>query len=473
MLIRVHIIAIAPVILFAAATAVHPPPVRAASAVPNPVVTGPIPATVVPADPSRDYPFFSTNADLERQGYIEEEYFFEGTANQYTSVTSLDTATVSDGGHSYRTRMIVRRPLAPQRFNGTVVMEWQNRATGYDLDAMWAVTHAHLMRRGYAWVGVSAFRASVHTPVTGLKAWNPSRYGSLDVPIVAGNVDALSFDIFSQAAQAVKMPLGVDPMGGLHVERVVGLGTSGSATNGILPYHNTIHSLAGVFDGFFVVIGGSTAALRTDLDVKVFKLWTETEVAGSSLIGRQPDSDHLRRWEVAGAAHFGWELAAALAPLQMRDVNPTPAPWICNLPPFSRVPFAHVANAALDHMVAWVASGVQPPHAPEIQIATIGDPTSIVRDSAGNALGGIRLPEHAVPTAVNTGLNGPATSFCRTFGSHVPFDQSTLDALYANHGTYVSRVARVAQHNVAQGFIVPEDAEATVAAAAHAVTGRY
>jgi hypothetical protein len=319
---------------------------------------------------------------------------------------------------------------------------------------------------------VTAFRPGVHAPVVGLKAWSPDRYATLDIPALEPMLNALSFDIFSQAGQAVKAPVGIDPMGGLHVEWILALGGSQSANSGIIPYHNAIHPLAGVFDGFVVTIGGGTLALRTDLDVKVFKLWTETEAARSSLAGRQPDSDRLRRWEVAGAAHFGWDILDAIAPLQLRDINPSPAPWTCDLPPFSRVPFWHVVYAALDHMVAWVAFGVQPPPAPEIEIGTIGVPESVVRDSFGNALGGIRLSQHAVPTATNTGLNGPDTTFCRTYGSHVAFDQATLDALYPGHGTYVSQVARVTERNLQEGFIAPEDAEATIRSAAQSGIGK-
>ncbi len=56
------------------------------------------------------------------------------------------------------------------------------------------------MRRGHAWVGVSALQAGIHNPATGLKAWNSSRYGTQDVT-QGGTIldDALSFDIFSQA----------------------------------------------------------------------------------------------------------------------------------------------------------------------------------------------------------------------------------------------------------------------------------
>jgi hypothetical protein len=457
------------VILFAAATGAHQP--FAASNVPNPTVIGPIPASVAPGDPSHDYPFFSTSADLASQGYVEEEYFFEGTANRY-AISPLATAVVLDGGHPYRTRMIVRRPTSADRFNGTVLMEWQNNALNYDIDGLWTFGHAHILRRGYAWVGVSAFRAGVHAPAVGLKAWSPSRYRTLDV--TGGGAiadDALSFDIFSHAGQSVKYPVGTDPMGGLPVERVFAFGASQAASKGLVPYHNAIHPLAGVFDGFLPVIGGVNAALRTDLDVNVLKVWTESEAANSTFDGRQPDSDRLRRWEVAGAAHFGWQFVQAVRPLQQRDLNVSPV-FSCDLPPFSRVPFTHVVNAALDAMVAWVASGTQPPHAPEVEIVAFGSPNVIARDNFGNALGGIRLPEHAVATATNTGLNGPATNFCRTFGSHEPFDQATLDALYRNHGTYVSQVAQTAEQNLQDGFLVREDAMATIQEASQSVVGK-
>src|SRR5262245_10615866 len=73
------------------------------------VVTGPIPATAPPGDPSRDYPFFASQIDLKSWGYVEEEYFIEGTANRYSTV-GTGTGTVIDGGHRYKTRLVVRRP---------------------------------------------------------------------------------------------------------------------------------------------------------------------------------------------------------------------------------------------------------------------------------------------------------------------------------------------------------------------------
>jgi hypothetical protein len=445
----------------------------AVSAAANPIVIGPIPATAAPGDPSHDHPFFSTTVDLASRGYVEEEFFFEGSAARYdipaplTLVnTPMTTANVIATGLPYRTRMVVRRPADARAFNGTVLMEWQNVATGYDFDALWLVAFEHITRRGYAWIGVSAQQAGVHHPTTGLRAWNPTRYGSLDLT-ANGTLtdDSLQYDVFSQAANAVRNPGGTDPMAGLRVERIIATGASLSAMR-LVAHHNAVHPLEGVFDGYMAFLQG--ARLRPDLDVKVFKLLSETEVS-NQLPYRQADSDTFRRWEVAGTSHVDLHLVQRVIPLQTRDLGGPQQPTNCTLPPYSRIPLAFVAYAVVDHMVAWVKHGIAPPRAPDIETA---DTTGmIVRDGFGNALGGIRLSQHAVPTATNTGLNGPATNFCRTFGSHEPFDQATLDTLYPSHGTYVSQVVQVTHENLARGYILLEEAIATRGAAAHAEIG--
>lgn len=71
----------------------------ALAAVPSPLVTGPIASTGTPGDTSHDYIFFATTHDLPTQGYVEQEYFIEGTANRYTTLTNGTTGVVVDGGH--------------------------------------------------------------------------------------------------------------------------------------------------------------------------------------------------------------------------------------------------------------------------------------------------------------------------------------------------------------------------------------
>ncbi len=439
------------------------------SPVPNPTVIGPIPAAVPAGDPSHDYTFLSTTADLGRYGYVEEEYFFEGTANRYNT-PALATGSVKDSGHPYRTRMVVRRPISARNFNGTVLMEWQNVSSGMDMDLLWLIpwTHDHLMRSGYAWVGVSAQQAGIFAVRTGLKAWSSSRYGTLDVT-EGGSVmdDALAYDIFAQAAQSVRRPTGVDPMGGLRAERVFAEGVS-LAANRLGIYYNSVHPLAGMFDGFVLVGGGGQ--LRTDLDVKAFKVYTETEVRSQAAKMRQPDSDHLRSWEVAGASHYPFEVSEAITPLRIRD-GVVLAGYTCDRPPLSRIPYTVVINAVLDHLFRWVQQNVPPPSAPRIEVVTLGPPAVIARDSFGNGLGGIRLSQHDVPTATNTGENsGPG--FCSVFGSYQLFDEATLRALYRDHGAYVSQVSQAAIGNWKDGYVVLEDAIAALSAAVSSGIGQ-
>ena len=58
----------------------------------------------------------------------------------------------------YKTRMLVRRPADPRKFNGTVVLEWYNVTTGQDIDFNYGAAHEYLLRNGYAIVAVSAQR---------------------------------------------------------------------------------------------------------------------------------------------------------------------------------------------------------------------------------------------------------------------------------------------------------------------------
>ena len=248
----------------------------AAAAVPNPTVTGPIPNNVLLGDPTHDYTFFATQLDLANQGYVEEEYFIEGTANRYNT-PPLATGSIIDSGHPYKTRIVCAGPISSEQFNGTVLLEWQNVTAGYDIDASWVGGgNQFMMRDGYVWVGVSAQRVGIHQAGTGLKAWSPIRDGTLDVT-QGGTIlnDALSYDIFSQAAQAIMNPVGVNPLGPLVPQRIIASGASQSASR-LTIYHNSIQPLSNRFDGFFLLVGGGL--VRTDLGVPVFKLYSETDI---------------------------------------------------------------------------------------------------------------------------------------------------------------------------------------------------
>jgi acetyl esterase/lipase len=422
-------------------------------------VTGPIP-TGEPGNADNDFVFTMSGMDLAGHGYVEHEYFIEGTASRYTT-DGMETGTVVDGGHPYRTRFVVRRPADPNRFNGTVVLEWNNVTASQDIDIDWLYIGEHLMRNGYAWVGVSAQRVGVDH----LRGWSPTRYGSLDVT-VDGTIegDALSYDIFADVADAVRRPAGVDPLPGFLVERVVATGHSQSAGR-LATYLNNVHPLRPVFDAIMVHGGGGQ--IRDDQPVKIFHLMAETDMRRRVAQPRQPDSDTFRQWEVAGTSHvdvdYAWERARARAV----SAGSTPAAAVlsfpsCERPSYSRVPFRHAFNAAFEHMVRWVSDGVAPPSAEPLRAAPEGSDDPFARDEHGNVLGGIRLAAHAVPTATNTGINGGGSRFCGLYGSHHPFDAETIARLYPTHEAYVAAVREAVAENLAAGYILDHDAAATI-----------
>jgi hypothetical protein len=454
--------------------------------VPRPTVEGPLPGTA-PGDPTSPdiedtYPFFSTYVDLEGNGYVEEEFLVSGSADAYSTTGELVGEDVP-----YETRMVVRRPVHQRDFNGTVLVEWQNVSAGYDLDALWQPEH--VMRSGYAWVGVSAQRVGVDQ----LREWSPARYGTLDV--TGGgrfNADEMSYDIFAQAAKALTTPrrghhpsgsAGADadatsatgggrdggggrdevrPMGRLRVDTVIGTGASQSAGRMTIYYNSVLPQVEPVFDGYGFIVGNAPTREGPE---PIFHVLSETDVR--SPVWPRQDSDVYRRWEVAGSAHSGWTGQEYRMPISERDLGAPPS-YECESPPFSRVPLAHVVSAAYDHLVRWVEEGEAPPTAEPLEFNADG---TKARDEHGLALGGIRLSQVEVPTALNTGDNAGET-FCRLFGTHVPFDEAKLDQLYPDHGRYVSAVARVDHRNVRAGYIVQADAWRNLIEAVHSDIGR-
>src|SRR5262245_32966311 len=320
-------------------------------------ITGPIPSPATPGDPSHNYPFLATKHFVEKHDYIEEEFYVEGLAVEYAGEAD-QTATIAPGGpYPYKTRAIVRRPKSVSKFNGTVILEWTNAAAGYGIDNDWYWSHEHLMRRGFAHIGVIVEPSGVHSPI-GLKQWNPVRYGSLDLT-ANGKFNSvqtgfeLSFSIYSQVAAAVKSPSGLGLLGNLKVKNVVATGHSRSAGR-LFAYYNRIHPLEKIVDGF--VFHGAGGLLRTDIRTPAWKLLAESDVVWAQAPIRQPDSPYFRTWEVAGASHADSDLAEIVSALNARDLqqrNPVP----CDPPDGSRVPAHLVQDAMYDWMKLWIERG--------------------------------------------------------------------------------------------------------------------
>ncbi|MCF2129190.1 hypothetical protein L1I79_22505 [Strepomyces sp. STD 3.1] len=409
----------------------------------TPTVEGPVPGTV-PGDPKAPdaadtYPWLSAPG-LAEAGYVEREFFLSGRADAYSPTGARLAEDVP-----YTTRVVVRRPAHPARFDGTVLTEWQNVSGGYDLDALWAPDQ--ITRAGQVWVGVSAQRVGVDQ----LRSWSPARYGGLDV--TGGGrftADELSYDVYAQAARALRTGTG-GLLGPLRAKTILGIGASQSAGRMTVYYDHVLPQTEPVFDGYGFIVGQAPAR---EGDEPVFHVLSETDVRTPV---RRPDDDHYRRWEVAGAAHSGRFGQAYREPLLTRDLGAAPE-FACDRPPFSEVPLHHVIAAAYSHLERWAERGVLPPSAPGLRFSADG---TKARDAHGLALGGIRLSQVAVPRALNTGDNTGET-FCVLFGTHVPFTAARLDRLYPTHAGYVARVVDADVRAVRHGHLLPADARANL-----------
>jgi hypothetical protein len=467
----------------AASAAAPVPAVLAPSKIPVPAVEGPITG---PGAPS----VISTSFNLGSVGYREDEYFISGTAARY----DMKGAPPADGRWkvtrgataSYKTRLLVYRPIDAKKFNGTVIVEWFNDTEGSDTAPDWIQDHTELIRQGFAYVGVSAQAIGVNggTSVlqvggSGLRKTNPARYGTLRHP-----GDAYSYDIFSQAAQAIRHPRGVSVLGGLKPKALIADGESQSAFY-LTTYIDAVAPVAHVFNGYLVHSrwGGGTSLsgaldlgvhepFRTDLDVPVLAFETETDLVAGYAGDRQPDNKWFRDWEVAGTSHADDYTTLGIsdngrsnAATTILDDDTPLAILGCTARP-NDGPGHWVLDAAVVALNRWVRTGTAPPHGPRLEL-TAGTHPTIRRDALGNALGGIRTPELDVPISALTGTAVPGQSVtCNFFGSTSPFTEATLTSLYPTHADYVAKFDAATRRAVTAGFILPPDATEIEAAAA-------
>lgn len=438
--------------------------------------------------------------DLASVGYMQQEFFIEGVADAYAPTSPLTTdghwAVAPSSQASYRTRIVVNRPIRSRDFNGSVVVEWLNVTGGVDASPDWAHTHVELIRRGYAWVGVSAQAVGVNqlkcpnppvptcpSSVGGPRPGDVARYGSLNHP-----GDSYSYDMFSQAGQAIRNNAAL-VLGSPHPRRLLAAGESQSAGR-LATYINAAHPLVDVYDGFLVHSRGAGSAplsqtplpvvatpvptlIRDDLAPVLF-FQTETDVAGAirtaGLAARQLDSARFRLWEVAGTAHFDLyglqtggtdtgrrqSVAAWFDSMRNPTNEPTPGLFTC-ASPINSGPQTFVLRAAISHLDRWVASGRPPPNAPRLEVASVA-PFAFALDANGNVRGGIRTPAVDAPVAALSGLGQSGSPFCSIFGTTEPFSPEQLDTLYRNHGRFVAAWSTATLRALFAGYLRPEDA---------------
>lgn len=465
--------------------------------------------------------------DLSSVGYGEREFLMSGTTNTYSQRGTWGSdgvwnVSVAQQGVPYTTRLLVRYPTDPARFNGTVVFEWLNDTTGGDQDPVWAQVYSELISHGFAYVGVTA-----QTPgMADLRAWDPVRYGSL-----GDSNDGQSYDIFTQAAQVVRAD-SATLLGGLTPRYLVGTGDSQSAIR-LDTYVDAFQPLFHAYDAFIAV--GRTAAaaplgnglvatsplpalIRTDNTAPFIQVNSQGDVGGlDAAAARQPDNAHLRTWELSGASHIDTHEATYEIETTYREQPSVPVPRCALGTPITgtgtaldginqadNMPLFELEDAAVADLQRWLTTGTPAPSEPSALSSVplfFGLLNLLPTNQYGLATNGIRLPEAQVPTEYYSPVNvaqGSSTSLnpltvlqtlqdtlgllatgsvpitdtaardsglCLLSGFFLPLPSTTLRQLYPTHAAYVARYTQAAQADEAAGFLTPADAAAAIAAA--------
>ncbi len=459
---------------------------------------------------------------LANFGYVEHEFQMSGGANIYRQSGTWSgngewNVSVSQAHVPYTTRILVRYPTNPEKFNGTVVFEWLNDTTGGDQDPVWSEQYAPLIKHGFAYVGVTAQKAGMGD----LAAWDPERYGSL-----GDTNDGQSYEIFTQAANAIRADSGT-LLGGLTPKVLIGSGDSQSAFR-IDTYVNAIQPITHAFNGFLAVGRAVSAApigeglislfnpfvahIRTNNTAPFIQLNTQGDIEElDAAAARQPDNNYLRTWEVAGASHIDAHESLYEIETLARERPEQEVPSCLLGTPIEgthtyldghnqpdNMPLYQVEDAALMAEQNWVVNGVQPPHAKQISTTPVlfGLYDIVNKNQYGVGNGGIRMPDAEVPTedysAINLSnitssslsvwvlreeLEAAFTAFetggitnealrdeglCLLSGYFTDLSKATLLKMYPTNAIYASKIEAAANADVAAGFMTPEGAEAEI-----------
>lgn len=376
------------------------------------------------------------------KGYVQEEYLVSGSATPYGNATILGDAPVDLTGAPalpYVARVTVVRPVSVPS-NGSAVVTWQNVTFGHDIGE-WFNIGREVVAKGWTYVEASVQPASMPA----LKAFDPVRYATVALP-----GDAYSYDIYSQVGKAVALG---KLTRGRPMNEVVALGASqsGSALNNYLDLVQPAYEK--VYDGFIVAVANGPDFRN---DVPVLRLLSENEVDGSSA---SPDAMNYRQWEVAGSAHGSKSDFEYIGAQEERDLGVNLVdPLAGDNGPFgtssclmNRFPMWQAHDAALAAVRLWIRNGWSPMPQPRLKVAN----GAIVRDRAGNGVGGIRLPAMAVPRAAYN-----RTGDCVALdGRTEPFSAAQLEKLYPTKKAYQRLLKKAVRKSVRAGVLTRYDAK--------------
>jgi hypothetical protein len=479
-------------------------------------VTARIPTTAT-SHPWNGAAWQNVPIDLSHYGYVEREYYLSGAANVYDWVPGSNYKTKVLASGPYTTRLDVRRPKDMSDWSGKVVVEVINMSAGYDWTAVWSALWERVLADGDIYVGITA-KPNV---LPGMVQFDAGRYGRLSFanPVPAkeqacGTLpgedgydpnlsklyeNGLVWDILTQTGRLLKSDSAENPLG-RRATQVILSGESQSS-NYLLTYYRwftpaaVLGSGKPVYDAYFAEtqVGitpgdelGTIAAgtpinqcaqitnplpaddiqattfpkrsvpwmgLNSNWDYPGVRGWTAPADSNTA-------SNKVRFWELASSNH-GWEWQYLYGDANAEDLikagfwDPATYDWSCgvNNP---EVPFYMAEKAAYEALQRWATGGRPPPRAPRILTGPSDTIDTTVYDGLGNAVGGLRFPMVEVPVATFGPGQYALAGDCPEI---VPFDWSTLSALYPTKADYLTKYRAATFELLRGGFILREDVQ--------------
>jgi hypothetical protein len=266
--------------------------------------------------------------------------------------------------------------------------------------------------------------------------------------------------MFEQIGQGLRSDTS-NALGPLKPRHVVATGESQSAFY-LTTFANALQPMSHAFDGIFIHSRGGGGAplgtgsitssfsgglrIRTDLHVPVFMFETQTDLIELGYASaQQPNTSHIRTWEVAGTSHADNYL-----------VGPAAGALGCTTAVNSG-PQHVVAQAAFTAFVNWVLHETPPPSPAPFRLEST-NPAALALDAHGNVIGGVRTPAVDVPVSTLSGAAPAGASvICSLFGSTVPFSPQTLVSLYGTKAHYLSEYQADLNHAIAAGYLLPSE----------------
>lgn len=427
-------------------------------------------------------------------GYVEEEFFLSGKANIY-NLDANERAEVSSSGNDYTTRLLVRYPADPAKFNGRVYIDILNASSNVDLEDTWRRSWKHMMENGYAFIGITSKSVTANS----LKKFDPARYADLKWQVAGKDENGLFWDMLSQLGTMLREPGAGKLLGGMEPKYVYlgGQSQSGFYMNTyITAFSDRLEKARKdgkpLFDGYVNLVGPGSTPIRSDAKAGPLKLYKATSVPQIAIMSeaesrfyemgmvpyeRRADAnsatDKFRFYEVTATPH-----SDPTSPIIPNDAEIIKAKG-SGRPPKVYAPgheetalqLDEFVTAALENIHAWAKDGKAAPPADKYWIDykvtkdSKGNNTYVPNaDAYGNTLKGLRSPLIEAPlyrfygtAPVVKNAEGTVISDWLV-GSMIRFDTATINALYPNgKAEFLSKFNTAADARVAEGYLLAKD----------------